>query len=167
MVSDIIIGVIISGIFFVLGIITTIVGSQLSQKINHKNKIEYRERELILTWKKEEFERVSKEINSRIENYKKIINKLYSEKYIREDILENFDKSFKQDLEVGSFLNFSKELLDSTVKFHTSEMSLGILIKEKLKNKQKINQIEFTKLILELKIERIHIFHLMRKDLKI
>lgn len=72
MVSELIAGVLIAGVFFVGALIIQIIGTNFADKRNHKQKIKYMKEETFFKKKTEFFERITKEIEKKLKAYSEL-----------------------------------------------------------------------------------------------
>ncbi len=161
--------IILAGYFFVVGILVTSIGTIISNYLTHKNRLEYRKRELILTWKREEFMRVVKALNKKLDHWEDLYQIIFHRKdYDKKQILTRIDNEILKDkIKFGEdFLDFKKDMLETLAKFDAIELKLGLLVKLIL-NEKKVNESNFLTDLTELGFIKTHIMTLMKEELTI
>lgn len=155
-------------IYATSGLIGAIIGGILSPVINYRLNIKYKERELKLNWKREEFREIVKKLDEKITNWEEIRNHISFEKCDKKEIIRMIDKEVLEDKIKfsSSFLSFNHEMLNLSTNLMTKETFLGIKIKKGIKEGMIKNQeIEYS--LMELRSLINDMIYLMKKDLKL
>ncbi|MDP3026888.1 MAG: hypothetical protein Q8N63_04215 [Nanoarchaeota archaeon] len=188
--GEILVGVLISGGFLLIGIIATIVGQEYSARSNHKRKLEIMKKELVFNKKIAYFERISKVIEDYTKNYASLLfligdvkqteliwnlpNLKTDKRTIKKKILEIFKvaggDSFNNLLPTGTSLYLIGGLLSQKIATyimnHTRIFSfIAELMKKDFDNTEKRKE------IIDMILNNIHegdnILNLMKKELGI